>query len=614
LQKWCWTNNWLCCIHNSNAIAKLILQPTDGIVNNADQIAPVSFFNDLKALWLHINDRKRRRSAVILLVSMFFGMVLELAGVGTIFSAITILLGDNGGTLAVAMRTTLSRFFGVDQTRLVAFAMITLVLLFTLKVLFQTHVVNSVAKFSYSLQADLSRELYANYLNQPYEYHLLRNSERLINTVNNEARDAATTVNSTLTLFAEVLVAMGLVAILVLVSPAIGLAIAAVTVAAGIMMIRHNRLKLANWGQLAREHQALRMKSLRQGFDGYKEIRLRGLVNTAVADFDVNNQANADAARHFAALSVLPRFWMEWLGVAGLAAVVLALEFKAPGNRSVLPLLGLIGAVAFRLLPSLSRIVGGLQTLRFYAPTLHNIAHELNAQTAQESEKPAGKVPFANEIAFHKVSYVYPKNEDAVVRDFSLRIPQGTFVGVVGPSGAGKSTVINLLLGFVEPTTGTVTVDGLPISTGIADWQSRIGYVPQTVFIADDTLRRNIAFGSADIEIDDARVLAALAAAQLDLSSQNTGNSLDVQLGDRGVRLSGGQRQRIAIARALYFKPELLVLDEGTSALDVETETGIMNTLRALRGSMTIIVASHRASALAGSDQIIHVTEDTDVT
>jgi ATP-binding cassette, subfamily B, bacterial PglK len=580
-------------------------------VKDVDQNTPISFFNDLKALWLHINDRKRRRSAIVLLASMFVGMVLELAGVGTIFSAITILLGDSGGALAVAMRSALNKSLGVEQTHLVTFAMVALVLLFTLKVLFQTHVVKSVAKFSYNLQADLSRELYANYLNQPYEYHLLRNSERLINTVNNEARDAAATVNSTLTLFAEVLVALGLGAILVLVSPAIGLAIAAIAVAAGVMMIRHNRARLVKWGQLAREHQALRMKSLRQGFDGYKEIRLRGLVNTAVADFDVNNQANTNAARHFAALNVLPRFWMEWLGVAGLAAVVLALEFKAPGNGSVLPLLGLIGAVAFRLLPSLSRIVGGLQTLRFYAPTLHNIASELNAQAIPESEKPSGKIYFAKEITFSKVSYVYPGSNSAVIKDFSVRIPHGTFVGMVGPSGAGKSTVINLLLGFIEPTSGAVTVDGLPISAGIADWQHRIGYVPQTVFIADDTLRRNIAFGSSDSEIDDANVLAALAAAQLDLSSQNTAKSLDLQLGDRGARLSGGQRQRIAIARALYFKPELLVLDEGTSALDVETETGIMATLHTLRGSMTIIVASHRASALAGSDQIIHVTEST---
>jgi ATP-binding cassette, subfamily B, bacterial PglK len=325
---------------------KFIFQLTDGILKDADQNTPMSFFNDVKALWLHINDKRRRRSALILLASMFAGMVLEMAGVGTIFSAITILLGNSAGSAAVAMRSTLSNFLGVEQSQLVAVMMMVLALLFTLKVLFQIYVVKCVTTFGYNLQADLSRELYRTYLNQPYEYHLLRNSEQLINTVDNEGRDAATAISTALSLLADFLVAVGLGVVLVLVSPAIGLAIAAIAVAAGVMMIRHNRVRLAKWAHLARDHQAQKMKSLRQGFDGYKEVQLRGAVDTAVADYDVSNRANTNAARHFAALSAYPRLWMEWLSVVGLAIVVLVIDFGASASTSVLPLLGLVGALS----------------------------------------------------------------------------------------------------------------------------------------------------------------------------------------------------------------------------------------------------------------------------
>jgi ATP-binding cassette, subfamily B, bacterial PglK len=566
-----------------------------------------SALRDLADLWQHVGGEKRRSRAVFLLGLMLLSMALEIIGVGTVFSVVSLMLSEGGGSLAQSQWAYLDRIMGTRAEQHVAIALIVLVLLFTLKAVLQAFVAMRIASFSYKLQADLARALYATYLKQPYEFHLVRNSEKLINTINNEARDAATAINSVLSLIAELFVALGLGLVLVSISPLIGIAIAAIAVGAGVIIIRQNRARLARWGQLMRDHQALKMQSLRQGFDGYKEISLRGFQDGAVASFDTHNIAHTNAGRHFVSLSTLPRLWMEWLGIVGFAAAALVLNTGSHSYQSLFPYLGMIAAAAFRLLPSLSRIVGGLQNLRYFAPTVYNVTAELKSIAAARPDATTTQIGFSHDIAFEAVCYIYPLTDAAVLDGFTTSISRGSLVGIVGPSGSGKTTFIDLVLGFIKPTQGSVMADGISIQTAMADWQRRIGYVPQSIFVMDDTLRRNIAFGIPDHQIDDDRVMEALRATQLSPGICNGKAGLDLHLGDRGTRLSGGQRQRVAIARALYQRPEILVVDEGTSALDAETEIGVMATLRALRGAMTVIVASHSANTLDGFDQIIQI-------
>jgi ATP-binding cassette, subfamily B, bacterial PglK len=566
-----------------------------------------SSFYDLAILWSQVGGENRKARAAILCVMMLLNMVLEIVGVGIIFSVISLMMDGQDGSLLQLQWIKLDDLLGTDPSHHVTIALVLLVVLFTLKAVLQGLVAASVASFSYKLQADLARMLYANYLNQPYEFHLVRNSEKLINTINNEARDAASSINNILSSIAELCVAIGLGVFLISISPLTGIAIALIAASVGAIIIRQNRTRLERWGHLMRQHQAMKMQSLRQGFDGYKEIRLRGFMGRAVDAFDKHNVAYTDAGSHFVSLGAVPRLWMEWVAIVGFALAVFMLNTLSQSYQSMLPYLGTIAAGAFRLLPSLSRIVNGMQNLRYFAPTVSNVVEEIRAKPSALPTASEVDIKFANDIAFEKLSYVYPDTNRPVLNEFSARILPGTLVGIVGPSGAGKSTFIDLLLGFIQPTKGHVTVDGLVINTGTANWQQRIGYVPQSIFVMDDTLRRNIAFGVPDEVIDDQRITEVLRAVHMESLLSDNLEGLQLHLGDRGLRLSGGQRQRIAIARALYQRPEILVVDEGTSGLDSATETSILKTIRSLRGTMTIIVASHNPNALVEFDQIIMI-------
>ncbi|MEQ1725163.1 MAG: ABC transporter ATP-binding protein [Sphingopyxis sp.] len=566
-----------------------------------------SFFGGVRVLWLRIGDERRRRGIAILLGAMVTATVLEMAGLGLVFSTISLLFGQEDGSLTARIIGQFAAHAGFAPHHLTRIALLALVALFAGKGVFQAAVAARVARFTATVQADLSRALYATYLRRPTLFHLTRNAEQMINTINNEARDAALAINGLLLLIAEIFVALGLGLLLLCVAPTIGLVIAGIAMGAGIAMVRYYRVRVARWGRLMRHHQALKMQTLRQGFDSYKDIRLRGADADAVARFDVDNLANTDAAHRFIALASFPRLWLEWLGVAGLAALVLVFGEGAATAQSSFPLMGLIVAAAFRLLPSASRIVGGLQNLRFFAPTFYHIAAELEPCAAAVRGAAAGKADFSGDIVFEGVGFAYPQDGRPVIEGFSARIQSGTMVGIAGSSGAGKSTFVDLLLGLIPPASGQILIGDIPISQCLDDWQRRIGFVPQTIMMSDDSLRRNIAFGVADDAIDDARVLAALAAAQVGSLLGELADGLDTRLGDRGVRLSGGQRQRMAIARALYVAPKLLVIDEGTSALDAQSEADIMATIRALRGSMTIIMVAHDAAASQGFDQIIRV-------
>ncbi|MEQ1688099.1 MAG: ABC transporter ATP-binding protein [Sphingopyxis sp.] len=571
------------------------------------QASAHSFLGGVRALWLRIGNGRRRRGIVILLGAMVTATVLEMVGIGLVFSAISLLFGQYDGSLMAQIIGQFAVHAGFAQHQLTQIAIIALIVLFAGKAVFQATVATRVARFTATLQADLSRVLYATYLRRPYSFHLTRNSEQMINTINNEARDVALAINGLLMLIAELFVALGLGLLLLAVAPTIGLVIAGIAMGAGVVMVRYYRERVARWGRLMRHHQALKMQTLRQGFDSYKDIILRGAEAEAIARFDLDNLANTDAAHRFIALASFPRLWLEWLGVAALAALILLFGESAATAQSAFPLMGLIVATAFRLLPSASRIVGGLQNLRFFAPTLYHIAAELAPDAEVVRGAAAGKADFSSDIVFESVSFAYSQDSRPVIEGFAARIESGTMVGIVGASGVGKSTFVDLLLGLIQPASGRILIGDVLINQCLDDWQRSIGFVPQTIVMTDDTLRRNIAFGVANDAIDDARVLAALAAAQVGSLLDECAEGLDTRLGDRGARLSGGQRQRVAIARALYVAPKLLVIDEGTSALDAQSGADIMATVRALRGAMTIIMVSHDATASQGFDQIIKV-------
>lgn len=299
----------------------------------------------------------------------------------------------------------------------------------------------------------------------------------------------------------------------------------------------------------------------------------------------------------------LPRLWLEIIAMGSMASLVVIMLWVGKEVNAIVPVVGLFALSAFRVLPSVNKIVNGLQTLRVSRSTIETIHKdlELNIPTPKVQEDRAFEF---SSLKTEQLSFCYELTEEDVLKNVQIEVNRGEAVGFVGQSGSGKSTLIDIILGLLKPQSGDVLVNGQSIETIKQSWQRIVGYIPQTIFLMDDSLRRNIAIGIADNEIDEVAIREALTSAQLEEFVASLPEGLDTVVGERGVRLSGGQRQRIGIARALYHHPSVLVLDEATSSLDTETEQGVMKAVQALQGDKTVIIVAHRLSTVEYCDRL----------
>jgi ATP-binding cassette subfamily C protein len=284
--------------------------------------------------------------------------------------------------------------------------------------------------------------------------------------------------------------------------------------------------------------------------------------------------------------------------------------------QTLLPTLSLFAAAAFRMMPSIHRIISSATRIRYYKHTLDSVYEDLldvglpltqSLPNIEVTSPPLNPLVFEKEITLNHIFYQYPTGEGLALKDIDLTINKGQAVGFVGPSGSGKTTLINLLLGLLSPTSGQLLVDGHNIAPHLTEWQHKIGYIPQDIYLSDDTIRRNIAFGVPDEHIEEAQVWAVIKLAQLETLVQQLPAKLDTVVGERGVRLSGGQRQRVAIARALYHQPQVLIMDEATAALDNETEREITQAVERLSGQKTLLIVAHRLSTVKNCDQLYFI-------
>jgi ABC-type multidrug transport system fused ATPase/permease subunit len=560
------------------------------------------------SIWRVLGDRQRL-AAFRLFGLLVVGMLLEMIGVGLVIPVFSLLSGDLDSFQGILLPIWFGASNLSNRQALVTATMLGLVVFFGLKLACQGVIAGRLAKFRFNLQADLSRRLFATFLGNPYSFHLTHNSSHLTNTANHEAEHAALGVYQGLNMVAELLVVIGVMALLVVLSPATGIIIALLLSLAGWAILRGTQKVLDVWGERLRRHQKLKMQSLQQGLGGVKQIKLYRRETAILDQFELHNVASAAAGQHHTTMQAQPRLWLEFLAVLGLAALVLFAAPKASASGP-LPLLALFAAAAFRLMPSANRIMNGLQSLRYFGPTMENVAAELASEPLLKPRPaPSALTRFDRDLVLQQVSYAYPEAASEALVDVSLRIAQGSALGIIGLSGAGKSTLLDVLVGLLPPSSGQVLLDGRPIDLHSADWQMGIGYLPQNVVLMDDTIRRNVAYGLADSAIDEAAVLEALDLAQLAAHVSSLPAGLDSIVGEHGVRLSGGQRQRLSLARALYGRPSLLVLDEPTSALDPDTEAELMQTIFALRPELTIVLASHRGAAIKACDLVIQMRD-----
>jgi ABC-type multidrug transport system fused ATPase/permease subunit len=500
-------------------------------------------------------------------------------------------------------------FFGnpSDKTLLVAGSLV-LVAIYAAKNIFLYFSASVQRKFINNSSARISQMVFKSYLAQPYEFHLTRNSATLIRNAENANSVITGGLDPFLVLLTDGLVAIGLFVLLMLVEPVGTLCVLVVFGGAAIGFQALTRKRITEWGRLRKTHMKMVLKHLQQGLGGVKEIKVLGRENEFFIEHEHHLVKSMEINRKYALIQLLPRLWLEVLAIIGLAILVAVMAGTREDVSSFLPTLGLFAATAFRILPSIGRIMASFQTIAYSSPLIRTVDEDLKISVVADATQNE-ELLFKREIKFENISFSYASAHRPSLQNVSLSILLGEAVGIVGPSGAGKSTLVDIFLGLLSPSEGVVSVDGEDIATGRRSWQDQVGYVPQSIYLVDDSLIRNIALGIPHDLIDHNAVLRALRAAQLEEFVSTLPLGLETIVGERGVRLSGGQRQRIGIARALYSNPQVLVLDEATSSLDTETERGVMDAVKALQGEKTVVIVAHRLSTVSYCSKIFSIED-----
>lgn len=550
-------------------------------------------------------SRKQRRSAAMLILMMIVGMVLETFGIGLVIPVLGLLTAENPATTYPALAPVLEALGNPSRDRLIIAGMLGLFGIYIIKVFFLGWLAWLESRFAFGVQASLSQELFSGYLQQPWIFHLQRNSAQLIrNAMGEVAQFTSNALLPSMMLLSECLVITGIGILLISVEPLGALVVVSVLVIAAWIFQRVTRGRILKWGKARQYHEGLRIQHLQQGLGGAKDVKLLGREAEFIKQYGEHNAGSARASQRQYAVKQFPRLWLELLGVGGLTFLVLVMVGQNKPMGAFLPTLGLFAAAAFRLMPSANRVLTAIQNLRYGLPIVQNLNREKDYIDAMPRERGDSIMSLERDIEVEGVVFRYPNAGADALKGVTLAIQRGTSVGFIGSSGSGKSTLIDVILGLLAPLSGRVKVDGVDIQERLRAWQNSIGYVPQTIFLTDDTLRRNVAFGLPSEQIDDGAVTKALRAAQLEKFVNELPDGVNTVVGERGVRLSGGQRQRIGIARALYHDPPILVLDEATSSLDTETELELMNAVNALQGRKTIILVAHRLTTVERCDRI----------
>lgn len=561
-------------------------------------------FAALKGLWSLLPGH-RKYEAIRLCLMLMVGMALEMVGVGLILPVIALLTKPDL-IFQHAIVQKMSEYVDLpSQQNLVLIIMVMLVVVYLVKNLYLGFLVWVQSRFIYGMQSEMAQKLFAIYLKQPYTFHLQHNTAHLIRNVQSEI---GMFINGftipTLLILAEGMVVVGLFSLLMFVEPLGTLAVFGLICTAGCVFYLFVRHRLLNWGQQRQFHEGARIKLLQEGFGGVKDVKLLSREADFLRQYAMHTQQSMKMGQRQYAMLQVPRLWLELLAVTGLAVLMSVMTLQGKPLEGFIPVLALFAAISFRLMPSANRMISAVQQLRFGIPVIKLLSKEFQLEQQVVQSIPAKTEAFNNQIELLDVSYQYPNTEKLALSHVTLTIRKGETIGFVGESGSGKSTLIDLMLGLLTPVSGTIRMDKHDITQDPRPWQCQVGYVPQTIYLSDDTLSRNVAFGIAEQDIDDAAVIRAIKAAQLESFVAGLPEGLDTIVGERGVRLSGGQRQRIGIARALYHDPSVLVLDEATSALDNRTEAEVMEAINALQGKKTILIVAHRLTTVKGCDRI----------
>ena len=558
---------------------------------------------------LHLIGRGQRTRWLLLLVLSVVNSVLEVVAAALVYVLLG-LVADPSGTVDMPLIGDMRSLFGDTGEKSMLLILVGVMIgFFLLRAVFSMVSEYIMSRVINNAAARLSIKLVRGYLSLPYSFHLRRNSSELIRNSHQAVLEVVGSVFGPLVRStSEIVMAIGILILLVTVSP-IGTAIAIVVVGGStVILLFFVQPRLKRLGATAHAMHKETLNSLQQSFQGVRDIKLLGREGFFSEVFGRSTRRLARMSYLSQTLNQLPRLVIETSLVWFILAFFAYTVARGSEAEGLLSLLGLFGYAGLRLQPSLQKIVAGFNSIKFSTVRTDDIHRDLRMieDYLAESES-VDALPFKDQIGMDNVSFSYEGTDSPALADVNLTIRRGEQIGICGPTGGGKSTLVDLLAGLLSPSSGRVTVDGNDISGRARAWQRNLGVVPQMVFLIDDSLRRNIALGIADSDIDEVAVGDAVRLAQLETFIEVLPEGLDTVVGERGVRISGGERQRIAIARALYNRPQVLIFDEGTSALDNATEQELMSSLKHLRGAHTILLVAHRLSTVRDADRVIFV-------
>lgn len=564
----------------------------------------------------YIFSTNQKIKSVLLCIGLFIGALFELMGVSLIAQLVSI-ISDPESINSSSWMQKLYDITGAANTReFFLYVVIVLIGVYLFKNIYLMIMSYVKYTFIYNNQLRLSGRLIDCYLKKPYTYHLDKNSAEMIRSIMLDSERFFQMLLTIFSVFSEVMVSALLCLYLLIVDWMITVSVVVILmVFSGVyLLIFHGRTK--ENGKISQYNDGKMHQAINQALGAVKDIKILHREAYFVKDFTDHGKRKYTAVRNNEVLGQIPTYLIETVCIGAILLVLVYKLYTGQDLNSMIPQLAAFAMAAFKLLPSVGKVDNYLNLIIFLKPSADLVYRDikdtedmLTFMLKDETTAPEN----ADMIKVENVSYRYPGTDRNVLSNVSFNIPSGKSIGLIGPSGAGKSTMADIVLGILYPTEGNVYYGQMDVHKHPLAWSKKLAYIPQAIFLADETIRSNIAFGIDEDKIEDDKVWQALKEAQLDEFVRSLPEGLNTMVGERGVRLSGGQKQRIGIARALYGDPEILVLDEATSALDSETEAAVMEAIDRLNGRKTLILIAHRLTTIKNC-QIIYKVDDGKIT
>lgn len=551
-------------------------------------------------------NRHQKNRVVILFFMMLIGACFEVLGVSMMLPLVTAVMNPDIITENALCAWICQAFHLSDHVSFVIWCIVALVFIYIIKAVYLTIEYSIQYRFVFNNRFMTQTRLLEAYLRRPYEYFLSAQSGEIIRIVQEDTNNSFNMLIVILSFLTETVVSAAVILAIFVINPFMTVCVAAMLLLLMLALAKGLRPLLRREGQAYQETYAATNKWLLQSISGIKEVKVTQTEEFFLNNFVKYGRRLVTAARWNSTLQNIPRNLIELVSVCSMMIVFGIMIAMGVEMDSLIPSLSAFAMAAVKLLPSANRILGAVTQMTFYEPALDNMLENLDVleESAEEKRDRTDELLLRKEIRLSGITYTYPGGEKKIFENADLTIPVGHSIGIVGTSGAGKTTAVDILLGLLKPQAGQILADGVDVSTNMQGWLAHIGYIPQMIFMLDDTIRENVVFGHETDGQTDAAVWAALEEAQLADFVRELPDGLDTAIGERGVRLSGGQRQRIGIARALFTNPDVLVFDEATSALDNETEEAIMQSIHALHGKKTMIIIAHRLTTIEGCDAV----------